>query len=92
MGGGGVREELDKYCFGHLLKTNYRLENYYILVALGLTCSFKFCRKLQKLESFFTKFNQFPWILFTKNNQLYLKQKLVMIDYNGFKFFYNNRL
>ena len=29
-----------------------------------------FCRKLQKVESLFTKLNQFSRISFTKNNQL----------------------
>ena len=77
-GGGGWREELVKNAvFGHFL------ENYYILAAPRWTCSFKFCIKLQKLESLFTKFNQISWILCTKNNPLYWKQKWIIIDYNG---------
>ena len=63
-----------KSCFGNFL------ENYYVLVAPGRTWSFEFCRKLQKLESFFTKFNQVFWILCTKNNPFYWKQKWIIID------------
>ena len=55
----GVREELVKNAvFEHFLENYYILESYYILAAPGRTCSFEFCcRKLQKLESLFTKLN-----------------------------------
>ena len=33
--------------------------NYYIFAAPGLTCLFEFCRNLQKVESLFTKLNNF---------------------------------
>ena len=44
--------------------------------------SFEFCRKMQKVESLFTKFNQFSRIL-RKKKSIMLKTKWNITDYNG---------
>ena len=64
-------------------------QNNYILAASRWTCSIEICRKMQKVQPLFSKFNQFSWFLCTKNNPAYWKQKWNIPDYNGFQWIFS---